>query len=94
MDKPRIRPLEAVPIQQEGQTYIMLRDPAGVAPAPIAIGTGAYFLVTLFDGANSLLDLQTAFTRRFGDLLPSEHLHSLIDALDQGYFLDSPRYAD
>ncbi|HLW70223.1 MAG TPA: AmmeMemoRadiSam system protein B [Candidatus Binataceae bacterium] len=94
MDKPRIRPVEAVPIEQEGQTYVMLRDPAGIAPAPIAIGTGAYFLVTLFDGANTLLDLQAAFTRRFGDLLPSEHLNSLIEALDQGYFLDSPRYAD
>jgi len=94
MDKPRIRPVEAVPIEQEGQTYIMLRDPSGIAPAPIAIGTGAYFLVTLFDGSNTVLDLQAAFTRRFGDILPSEHLQSLIDALDQGYFLDSQRYAD
>ena len=40
MDKPKIRPLEAVPVQQEGQTYVMLRDPGGVAAEPILIGTG------------------------------------------------------
>jgi AmmeMemoRadiSam system protein B len=39
-----------------------------------------------------LLDLQAAFTRQFGDLLPSDHLKELVDALDHGYFLDSPRY--
>jgi AmmeMemoRadiSam system protein B len=92
MDKPKIRPVEALPVNQNGQTFVMLRDPGGVAPEPIVIGTGAYFLVTLFDGANTLLDIQAAFTRRFGDILPSEHLRGLIDALDQGYFLDSPRY--
>src|SRR5581483_3888318 len=53
---------------------------------------GAYFLVTLFDGTRSLLDLQAEFTRRFGDILQSEDLRSFIEALDQGYFLDSPRY--
>jgi MEMO1 family protein len=94
MDKPKIRPLEALPVKQEGQTYVLLRDPSGVAAEPIVIGTGAYFLVTLFDGNNTLLDIQAAFTRRFGDLLPSEPLRDLIEALDKGYFLDSPRYAD
>jgi len=94
MDKPKIRPVEAFPVEQQGQTYVALRDPAGIAPNPILIGMGAYFLVTLCDGNNTLLDLQAAFTRRFGDLLPSDQLKQLIEALDQGFFLDSPRYAE
>ena len=94
IEKPKIRPVEALPVDQKGQTYVMLRDPAGIAAEPILIGTGAYILVTLFDGSNARIDIQAAFTRRFGDLLPSEHLDGLIEALDQGYFLDSPRYAD
>ena len=93
MENPKIRAVEAFPVDQDGQTYICLRDPSGIAPTPILIGTGAYFLVTLFDGTNSKLDLKAAFTRRFGDLLPSEHLDALIAALDQGFFLDSPTYA-
>ncbi|MGH7932554.1 MAG: AmmeMemoRadiSam system protein B [Candidatus Binataceae bacterium] len=94
MDKPKIRAVEAFPVEQDGNTFICLRDPSGVAPDPILIGMGAYFLVTLFDGINTLRNLQAAFARRFGDLLPSEQLEQLVDALDQACFLDSPRYRD
>jgi hypothetical protein len=93
MDKPKIRAVEAFPVEQQGQTYILLRDPTGIASEPILIGMGAYFLVTQMDGANGRLDLQAAFARRFGDILPSEQIQQLIDALDRAYFLDSPRYA-
>jgi len=93
MEKPKIRAVEAFPVDQDGQTYICLRDPTGMAPTPILIGMGAYYLVTLFDGTNSKIDLQSKFTKRFGDLLPIEHLDGLIGALDQGFFLDSPAYA-
>jgi hypothetical protein len=51
MEKPKIRQVEAFPVEQDGQTYICLRDPTGIAPAPIMIGMGAYFLVTLFNGS-------------------------------------------
>jgi AmmeMemoRadiSam system protein B len=93
MEKPKIRAVEAFPVEQDGQSYVCLRDPTGMAPTPILIGMGAYFLVTLFDGSNSKLDLNAAFTKRFGDILPAEHLDGLIDALDKGFFLDSPAYA-
>jgi AmmeMemoRadiSam system protein B len=94
MDKPKIRPIEAVPVEQQVQTYVLLRDPAGIAPEPILIGMGAYFLITQMDGTNEKLDLQAAFTRRFGEILPSEQILQLIEALDRAYFLESPRYAE
>ena len=53
MDKPIIRPVEAFPMEQQDQTLICLRDPSGLAPEPIMLGMGAYFLVTLFDGTNT-----------------------------------------
>jgi AmmeMemoRadiSam system protein B len=94
MDKPKIRAVEAFPVEQQGQTYILLRDPSGIASEPILIGMGAYFLIAQMDGTNDRLDLQAAFTRRFGEILPSEQIQQLIDALDRAYFLDSPRYAE
>jgi MEMO1 family protein len=93
-EKPKIRPVEAFPVEQQGQTYILLRDPTRIAPEPILIGMGAYFLVAQMDGSNERLDLQAAFARRFGEILPSEQIQQLIEALDRAYFLDSPRYAD
>jgi len=90
IEKPRIRAVEAFPITQDGDTVICLRDPTGLAPDAIAIGMGAYFLVTLFDGTNDLRDLHSAFVKRFGERLPDERLIELIEALDRAYFLDSP----
>jgi AmmeMemoRadiSam system protein B len=93
MDKPIIRAVEAFPMEQQDQTVICLRDPSGLAPEPIVLGMGAYFLVTMFDGTNSTLDLQAAFTRRFGEIIPSEKIRELVEALDRAYFLDSPAFA-
>jgi MEMO1 family protein len=92
IDKPRIRPLEAFPVEHQGERMICLRDPSGAAAEPIVIGIGAYYLVTLFDGTRSQPDLQTAFARQFGETLPAETLAHLVTTLDQGYFLDSPAY--
>jgi MEMO1 family protein len=94
MDKPIIRPVEAFPMEQQDQTLICLRDPSGLAPEPIILGMGAYFLVTLFDGTNSTLDLQAAFSHRFGEVIPSEKIRELVAALDSAYFLDSPAFAE
>ncbi|HYB89828.1 MAG TPA: AmmeMemoRadiSam system protein B, partial [Candidatus Binataceae bacterium] len=94
MDKPRIRPVEAFPVEQDGQTFICLRDPTSLAPEPIMLGMGAYFLVTLFDGRNNVRDLQAAFLKRFGELIPLDNLNQLIAALDAAFFLDSPAFAE
>jgi MEMO1 family protein len=94
MDKPKIRAVEAFPVEQQGQTFILLRDPTGIAPEPILIGMGAYFLVAQMDGTNERLDLQAAFARRFGEIVPSDQIQRLIDALDGAYFLESTRYAE
>ena len=94
MDKPKIRAVEAFPVEQQGQTFILLRDPTGVAPEPLMVGMGAYFLIAQMDGTNERLDLQAAFTRRFGEIIPSLQIQELIDALDRAYFLDSARYTE
>ena len=94
IEKPRIRTVEAFPIEQQEQTYICLRDPTGLAPEPILLGMGAYFIVTLFDGSSDLRDIQGGFLRRFGENLPLDKLGDLIATLDRGYFLDSPKFAE
>ncbi len=56
------------------------------------LGMGAYFIVTLFDGRMTLKDIQAAFAKRFGEMIPIEKLEELIAALDKSYFLDSPAF--
>ncbi|MGH7814873.1 MAG: AmmeMemoRadiSam system protein B [Candidatus Binataceae bacterium] len=94
MDQPKIRPVEAFPIEREGQTVVCLRDPEGLAPEPMLLGMGAYFIVTQFNGATPLGDIQAAFARRFGEAVPLGAIEGLIAALDEAYFLDSPAFAE
>lgn len=93
MDKPRIRAVEAFPLEHEGQRLICLRDPLGFASQPLAMGAPAYFLLTLMDGAHSTAEICQAFARQFGQPLPPAQLDSLIESLDQACFLESPRFA-
>jgi AmmeMemoRadiSam system protein B len=92
IEKPRIRPLEAFPVEHNGERMIYLRDPSGAAADPIVVGIGAYYLITLLDGTRTRPDLQAEFTRQFGQSVAPEQLENLIEALDRGCFLDSPAY--
>ena len=90
-DRPHLRPVEAFPIQQDGKTLICLRDPQRLSP-PLAISPATYFVLSHFDGQHSLIDVQEAYCRRFGDLLFGEELRKIIDLLESQYYLYGERY--
>jgi len=87
---PRLRNrLEAIPIRQGKELYIALRDLEGLNPETLVLSPQAYFLVALMDGSNSVVDIQAAYMRRFGDMLFREKLDGLIQTLDDYLFLDN-----
>ena len=91
--RPKLRPVEAFPVEHQGRTFLCLRDPAGLAEQPLLLSAGASFLLALFDGEHSLLDIQAEYARRWGDILPSDKLREMIGILDGACFLESPRFA-
>lgn len=91
--KPRLRPVEAFPVDRGGRQWIALVDPSGLAPARVALSPHAFFIVSHFDGRNTLSDIQMAFVRRYGQVVPSEQVAGLIRQLDEALLLDSPRFA-
>jgi len=90
---PRLRPVEAFPIQRQGKTLVCLRDPQHFAK-PLAVSPVAYFILAHFDGRHSLIDIQEAYCKRFGDLLFSDDLKKIIDLFDQHYYLYSERFLE
>jgi len=92
-DRPRVRPIEAFPVQQDGKSLVYLKDPLHLA-TPLGVSSVAYFIITHFDGQHSFLDVQEAFARKFGTLLLSEELKSFVEMLDQHYYLVSERFLD
>lgn len=90
-DKPRLRAVEAFPVQQDGKTSVYLKDPLNLA-APLGVSPVGYFILSHFDGRHSYVDIQEAYAKQFGALLPSDELRAFIEALDRHYFLQSERF--
>jgi AmmeMemoRadiSam system protein B len=89
MDYPKLRPVEALPTQEN---MICLRDPQGFSDKLLLIPPTLFYVVSMFDGRHSVLDIQAAYTSRFGELLFSEKIREIIDQLDDALFLDSERF--
>lgn len=92
-DAPRLRAIEAVPVDHEGEQYVALRDPAGYTPSVLLLAPALVEVLALFDGEHSIVDIQAELMKRHGELVTREHLEKLIAALDEHGFLDSPAFA-
>ncbi len=92
-DHPRLRPVEAFPVQQDGKALICLRDPQHFAQ-PLVVSPSTYFILSHFDGTHSLIDIQEAYCRKFGDLLFSEDLKKIIGLLEDHCYLYSERFLE
>ena len=73
---------------------ICLRDTQGLTDKLLFLPPNLFFIVSLFDGHHALLDIQTAYARRFGDLLFTDKIRELIDQLDEHYLLENDRFRE
>ncbi len=93
-ENPRIRPIEAFPLQQSGQELIGIKDPTGIYPEIVFVSPETFFLISLMDGSNTLRDLQAAYLRRYGTLLYTEKVEELIAQLDACHLLENRHFQD
>jgi hypothetical protein len=90
---PRLRAVEAFPVEHEGQRFVALRDAAGYTASVLMLPVQLLELLALLDGQHSLVDIQAEIMRRHGELMPREQVERLLEALDEHGFLDSARFA-
>lgn len=77
-----------------GQTLVCLQDPQNVSESALFLTPPVYFIVSLLDGQHSILDIQTAYMRRFGEILYSEKIQEVIEQLDENLFLEGERFKE
>lgn len=94
MENPKLRPVEAFPVQASGKEMICLRDPAGFAEQTLILPQPVFLIVSMFDGQHSILDIQAEYMRGQGELLFSEKIKEIAAKLDESLFLDSPRFRE
>lgn len=92
MELPHLRPLEAFPVDHEGQQRIVLRDPAQLSDAVMLLSPMAMAAAGLMDGRRTLPQLVQELERRVGVAPPLEDLRALARRLDECRFLESEAF--
>lgn len=94
--RPCLRPeIDAVPTEQEDELLFILHDRSGLSGAQLAVSPVVMFVASLFDGANSILDIQDRFRRETqGGSISVEQIEDVLKALDECLFLKGPRFDD
>lgn len=90
--RPRLRRIEAFPIQQNGQNLVCLRDPLRFTDHVLTLSPAAVPILECLDGKHTLLDVQAAFAKRTSHLLPMADLEKFVGKLDEALMLESPRF--
>jgi AmmeMemoRadiSam system protein B len=93
-DAPRLRRVEAFPVEHAGRQCVALRDPAGYTPAIALLHGPLLDIVSLFDGEHTIADIQESVMRRHGQLVERRQIAAIAVTLDQQGFLDSPGFAE
>jgi AmmeMemoRadiSam system protein B len=91
---PRLRPVEAFPVEHEGKRVIAIRDPSGYTSSVLVLAGPLLEIVSLFDGEHTVVDAQAAVMRRHGELVTAAEIEAITSALDEHGFLDTPRFAE
>ena len=89
---PRLRNLEAFPVEHEGQRCIALRDPAGFTDQIALLPGPLLDLVSLFDGEHSIEAIRLVLERRHGEAPTIEQIAMVVEGLDTAGFLESDRF--
>lgn len=88
-DRPRVRWMQPQLLQIKGETFVSLRDPAGIHDDMMLLSPLAYQLTQLMDGRNSRTDILSQAELRWGVQLQEEHLQQLLNSLEERYILDN-----
>jgi len=91
---PKLRNVNVFPVQMSGETCLCLQDSQNISEKALFLPPPVYFVVSLFDGEHSVLDIQAEYMRRFGDILFAERIQQIIDQLEEHLFLEGDRFRE
>jgi AmmeMemoRadiSam system protein B len=94
VDYPKLRNINIFPVQSSGQALLCLQDPQDISEKALFLSPPLFFIVSLFDGQHSILDIQAEYMRRFKELLYTEKLQEVINQLDENLFLEGERFQE
>ena len=94
MDYPKLRPIEVFPVEAEGRQLLCLRDPLQYVTESVFVPRESLPILQYFDGQHTILDIQTAYARKTGEILFSDVVKQIIEELDTHLMLDSEKFQE
>lgn len=86
---PKLRNIEATPVTQAGQHYILLNDPLRLSEKQIIIPQALGAFLHLCDGTRDASGLSAALAVRYGQSVSPAEIEQLLIALDDAILLDN-----
>src|SRR4030042_1201223 len=94
MDYPKLRAINIFPVQMSGKALLCLQDPLNISDKALFLPPPLYFIVSLFDGQHSIVDIQAEFMRRYREFLFTEKIQEIIGQFDENLFLEGDRFQE
>jgi predicted class III extradiol MEMO1 family dioxygenase len=88
-EKPKVRQIDAIPVDTDKGRVIVLRDPLGFSQAELHVSQEAFYIITLLNGTRDIQDVQAQVMRQFGQLIYTEKIEELVLHLDSCHFLEN-----
>ena len=92
MTHPKLNPIEAFPVEHEGQELICLRDPYSISDKVLYVSPETLYILGMFDGEHSVSDIRDEILSKFGQSIETGDIERLIDQMDEALFLASDRF--
>jgi len=90
--KPKARPLELHPVEVEGRSLYLVRDPLEIMEGQALVPPEVALLLQYMDGTRTPAELGLRFALETGRTLPSAEVERLVEDLDKGLFLEGERF--
>lgn len=83
--------LELLPIQEDGEELLVLRDPSGYSDEMLVFRPAALALLQFFDGRKSINSLMDEIQAETGVRIDGAQVLDIVQSLDRYYFLSNTR---
>ncbi len=89
-DRPRVRPLDAFPVRQKGQTLLGLRDPEGLFEGALVASPALAVLLPMFDGTRDVEEIAAEWKQATGTAMSARDLEAVLADLARRLVLEGP----
>ncbi len=89
---PKLIAVDAFPVEEDGRKMYCIKDPQNSDIAPLVVSELALYIMTFFDGNNSIDSVIATLKEKYGKVIEKADLDSLVKMLDTSLLLENENY--